>query len=653
MRKYFKPRNVRKRVAATVIGKTVDPWFLLRLFAEEASGDLGLDITARLISCSEKQSVSQYLTLCRDLDSLTQSYDGSESLRTVRAHRQALALLKKYPFSVSDLEIGPRRKATEKWLQSEAQCRDTNLRLRAARREDLPQWVPLARRLIDDVLGDLTPSLIMNMICDRSKHGPGSTLTSNGDRTSAYYKFADLPYSVSGTARVYAYAAISSDPKWLDYLESSGRRTELPPSGSPRFQKELMLLDDCVVVKDSDRVTFVPKDASTDRPIAVGANLNLFLQLGVKSYMEDRLKVFGVDLTDQTKNQKFALLGSRYWSIGSTPNTNQFSTIDLASASDTISLELVRLLLPPYWFAFLDDLRHKTGTLEGETVTYEKFSAMGNGFTFPLESLIFWAIAKSACEVNGFNCSPNDITVFGDDIIVRQHAAGHVISALSWAGFSLNLEKSFISSPFKESCGKDYYKGALVRPFYLKRVIRTYQDIYFVCNSLADISQSSNSYSFMSRIYVYLIGLIPVHLRTYGPLEFSELYLSVPFSYVSGKGLRPYLSEAERNALVTSNLLASENHGLQCCYVASEVLSAIPFRARQSVNYMLSLRSIPLNHPEMEWFSKIFDLEVGASDSRTTYRRKAVKYTHKIRPVLNWDGESSYRDRLKHLSVLI
>lgn len=71
MRKYFKPRNVRKRVAATVIGKTVDPWFLLRLFAEEASGDLGLDITARLISCSEKQSVSQYLTLCRDLDSLT------------------------------------------------------------------------------------------------------------------------------------------------------------------------------------------------------------------------------------------------------------------------------------------------------------------------------------------------------------------------------------------------------------------------------------------------------------------------------------------------------------------------------------------------------------------------------------------------------
>jgi len=97
---------------------------------------------------------------------------------------------------------------------------------------------------------------------------------------------------------------------------------------------------------------------------------------------------------------------------------------------------------------------------DGKWVFNEKFSSMGNGFTFELETMIFWAAISSV--------SDGLISVYGDDLIIESAYYHDVISALDLLGFTPNGEKSFYQGKFRESCGADYWDGNEVRPCYLK-----------------------------------------------------------------------------------------------------------------------------------------------------------------------------------------
>lgn len=159
-----------------------------------------------------------------------------------------------------------------------------------------------------------------------------------------------------------------------------------------------------------------------------------------------------MDLDDQALNQALAYEGSL---------RGELSTLDLQSASDTLSLETVRALLPPDWFDLLYDLRSPCYKENGKVKTYHKFSSMGNGFTFELESMIFYAIAKAVSQ-KGL------VSVYGDDIIVDRSATDKVHTALKEMGFELNTSKSYSDSEFRESCGTDFFMGEDVTPVYLK-----------------------------------------------------------------------------------------------------------------------------------------------------------------------------------------
>jgi hypothetical protein len=564
----------------------------------------------------------------------------------VRHDRQTVALLKKFPFRPSESPFDRRGTAIDKWLNAEIKCEETNERLGSLRKEELPQFIWRAKELIFRVLGELTAKKLM-YILDSGNHGPGSTLSSNGNRVTEYYKYLDLPYTVTESAKPYAYAAISQSPRWLEFLESSGRRKEVPPPHASRAYRELQILNECVEVVDSDKVTFVPKDVKTDRPIAVGASLNIFLQLGVKTYLERRLALFGVDLTDQQRNQDLAFAGSKFSFVDGSVNENQFSTIDLASASDTISNELVKLLLPPEWYAFLDDLRHKSGVVDGELFIYEKFSAMGNGFTFPLESLIFWAVSKAAIEVQGYTCHVRDIAVFGDDIIVRFKHAQSVIQALTWCGFEVNKEKSFLDGYFKESCGADYFKGYNVRPFYLKREVITHADIYHICNSITLIGRISGYCPGLCSLYNYCLGLIPKAKRRFTPLSQSgESGLMVPFSFMSDIGLRPYLHNSESQHLRSRRLLCRSDSYLQSCYWIDTSVRAISYKGISQLLYYLSLRRMERPFTPGAYTRDLVIHEAMAQGVVT--RRKATRYVTKVRPVSDWNGDFTLRETASH-----
>jgi hypothetical protein len=91
---------------------------------------------------------------------------------------------------------------------------------------------------------------------------------------------------------------------------------------------------------------------------------------------------------------------------------------------------------------------------------YHKFSSMGNGCTFGLESLIFAAAARAV--------GSRDFCVYGDDIIIETELYEPLVTLLSALGFTTNSEKSFNQGPFRESCGVDAYLGTDITPFYVR-----------------------------------------------------------------------------------------------------------------------------------------------------------------------------------------
>lgn len=163
------------------------------------------------------------------------------------------------------------------------------------------------------------------------------------------------------------------------------------------------------------------------------------------------------------------------------------ATLDLSSASDSVSCKLVEYLLPPDWWYYLSSLRASYGILpNGDRRKYSKFSSMGNGFTFALESLIFAALTRAACFRSAGSVAMNAVLTYGDDIICPSRCSQEVINLLDWCGFEVNVRKSFISGPFRESCGTDWYQGVNVRPFYVRKPVERLGELYLLLNQVSE-----------------------------------------------------------------------------------------------------------------------------------------------------------------------
>jgi hypothetical protein len=206
-------------------------------------------------------------------------------------------------------------------------------------------------------------------------------------------------------------------------------------------------------------LTAVPKNSKIDRTIMIEPVTNTFVQKGIGKVIRSRLMDTGIDLRDQTRNQRLARRGSLDGSL---------ATIDLSAASDNISKYLVLHLLPCEWFDLLSTWRTGIVSVKDtrEYIELEKFSSMGNGYTFELESTIFLATARVACHLS--NCSSSTVSVYGDDIIIPTEAVGVLYRMFDTFGFTVNKEKSYYSGRFRESCGCDYIDGIGVRPFFKK-----------------------------------------------------------------------------------------------------------------------------------------------------------------------------------------
>lgn len=335
-----------------------------------------------------------------------------------------------------DLGIDKQEVAYEKFVASERRCDETNRIFKAwgfgrfQFSPDVERVLYAAQRKISSCLGNVPE--VSSLRC---RFGPGAT-TQVPKRTASAREKLGKRFACSEELAPEVSKLLEELPAWIPFTEDSDTATvtvELHPG----------------------QLHFVPKNARTNRSIVVEPSLNSFFQLGVGDYIADRLRTRGIDIRNQTTNQDLAQIASLY---------GELATLDLSSASDLIARELVAHLLPIDWFLFLDSLRTGTVEYEGTPMKLQKFSSMGNGFTFPLETLIFWALSSSCVdETKGEFAS-----VYGDDIIVPVSSVELLRAVLNACGFLLNAEKSFWSGPFRESCGKDYHSGMLIRPVFLK-----------------------------------------------------------------------------------------------------------------------------------------------------------------------------------------
>lgn len=420
-----------------------------------------------------------------------QLYSESDTYAVVA---QLFALLTKvpYPFGRGDQER--REKALDKFFMSEVRCRITSRRLdyywsRPDREDDTMRRIFCrARSLVDGVLGSVNHGL--DSMINGVRFGPGMTICSTEmSKTTPYYKVSPGAKTVTDAARVYANLAFLSSPEWV---KQHGQVDWTSRSVSMEW----------TVVK-SCRLTFVPKDERSMRTIAIEPFANVSLQLGLHDYLANRLRsVAGIDISSQKWNQELAQLGSV---------TGEVVTIDLSSASDCVSPGLVRRLVRPQWVGLLDDIRSKFYELDGVERPFSKWSSMGNGYTFALETLLFWALSQSCEEYVGTN---HRASVYGDDIVVTAQSSLLVLQTLRYAGFVPNPDKTFIVGPFRESCGKDWYDGHNVRPVFLKKFNLEVPDVFVLMNT---IGTGRSRRMDTDDLWVRLLGVIPPELRIFGP----------------------------------------------------------------------------------------------------------------------------------------
>jgi len=92
---------------------------------------------------------------------------------------------------------------------------------------------------------------------------------------------------------------------------------------------------------------------------------------------------------------------------------------------------------------------------------------MGSALTFPVQSIVFSAIAIGSClhdmrrrpSIAAIRTLIGQVSVFGDDIIVLTRSLDSTRKALEALGLKVNADKTFGSGNFRESCGVDAFRG--------------------------------------------------------------------------------------------------------------------------------------------------------------------------------------------------
>lgn len=416
-------------------------------------------------------------------------YDYFRSLPAADPLAAPLSLIQAHAlFSKSDdmlTDIDQEGVAYESFLMSEFSCRTVNTELsKGIGRINARECRVIrhhASAFIAEVLGACPALTDLDFT-----FGPGANVSSKGDKHSSPNVKLSGRFTVSNSLL----------PFWR----------ELEPT--------LPYITNVQVV--CGRLEFVPKSFKTKRSILLEPGVNSALQKGAGKVIKRCLRRIGLLTEDAQDIQRLrALKGSKK------EGGEDFVTIDLSRASDSIAWHLVLDLLPFDWFQLLDALRTPLARYKGKLIELEKFSSMGNGYTFELETLLFKGLIRGIAAARGIK---DDSIVYGDDITCNAALGAAVVELLPEFGFEVNKDKSFLTGHFKEACGGDYRDGQDVRPWFL----RSLRD-----GGRWNVAKLFSFYNFLKRkpqfdiaaLSSVVLAYIPALYVTWGPDGFGDGHL--------------------------------------------------------------------------------------------------------------------------------
>lgn len=350
-------------------------------------------------------------------------------------------------------------------------------------------------RKMDWILGD-APQL--KHVFDCCSWGPGATTLTKGVDTSSANKFQNDSGITYDLLTLLHTSFVEEFPSWFLHIA----------------------LNQDWIIQNFNHVLTVDKNAKTKRLIAAEPALNVFFQKGLGEIIRDRLlRSCSIDIRDQTINQRLAHKASI---------DGEMATIDMKNASGHICRELVRESVPSDWYELLDSSRSRYGQLSGSVFQWENFSSMGNGFTFPLQTVIFYCAAYAACDLVG---CPLDIGVYGDDVIIPIAAVQKFYEFCDFLGLVINQKKSFSSGWFRESCGSHWIRGVDVKPIFLKERLTTLDTLFALANNVRRLASrylnGTGCDSRFKRCWDFLLRKVPKKFRFfvsegYGDVGFIE-----------------------------------------------------------------------------------------------------------------------------------
>lgn len=351
---------------------------------------------------------------------------------------QVYQLIRKAPIDFASVDR--KQKARTSFFEAEARCYTTNRyfekylvdpRAQSPGETRMLEFIQGVKTDISKLLGGVPTYLVPEFT-------PGATMSDKHHKTTLFDKLSSLPTIYPESRDLLPMA--TSLTKWGDTMDQeSGCAVPISVRHNIWF---------CVL-----------KDWGTDRGCCKEASFNVAFQRAVGVLFRRRLLKWGIDLEHGAqRHQKLAKIASE---------DGRKATIDLKQASDTGAKNVIRATFPEGWYDLLDVLRAPATMLDSEVYLLEKFSSMGNGFTFELETILFAAICRQVAMQHGTPVT--EVSVYGDDIIVPTEIAEHCLTMLGLFGFQVNESKTFLSGPFRESCGGDYFQGVRVNPVRLKK----------------------------------------------------------------------------------------------------------------------------------------------------------------------------------------
>lgn len=439
------------------------------------------------LDCAHSLSAS-LLIKYGEWDQLVQKTCDPRSFLTAEDYMCANAateLLRKFPDLPTTLDLDAI--TLEKWWWAERECFRTNRRLDAyidrgsacGDSDDgrILSFIGEVRKNIEKIIGSGPPPTW------EGRFGPGATVSDVSTAVTTADKMSSVP---TFTPNALFHLVPWTGTWWAKASAALGR--------SPQS------------VRGNSYFT-VPKDSKSHRACGKEPSINVFYQLGLGRVLRERLKSSGINLNSgQDVHKQVACVGS---------HTDEFCTIDLTSASDCMSTALVELLLPHRWHSALSALRSPFTEVDGRWVRLEKFSSMGNGFTFELETVIFLGISLTC--MNQAGQPRRNVFTYGDDIIVPKEFGSAVVSALKWFGFTPNPKKTFLEGNFRESCGGDYFNGVSVRAHNIEKDPHEPQDYISLANGVNRIIRQDGLDSArkrtLRRAWFRILDRIPTAVR--------------------------------------------------------------------------------------------------------------------------------------------